>query len=74
MGLSTKFGKEVPFRNLREKRPETGLLLQKGSFKYDHLLEILENTETQEILESPQSVENKGKSNHFLEIAENLEF
>ena len=37
-------------------------------------LEILDNLEILEILENPQTVENKGESDHFLlEILENLE-
>ena len=40
---------------------------EKGSFRKGHLLEILE------ILESPQTVKNKGESEHFLEILEDLE-
>ena len=42
-------------------------LLEKGSFQKSPFLEILE------ILENPQSVENKGESDHFLEALENLE-
>ena len=38
-----------------------------------HFLEILENLEIREILENPQTVEDKGESDHFLEILENLE-
>ena len=46
-------------------------LLEKGSFqKSPNFLEILENLE---ILEKLQTVENKGDSDHFLEILENLE-
>ena len=40
------------------------------------ILEILENLEILEILEileNPQTVGNKGESDHFLEIQENLE-
>ena len=33
----------------------------------------LENVETLEILENPQTVENKGETDNFLEILENLE-
>ena len=43
---------------------------EKGSFRKDHFLEILENAE---ILEKPQIQENKGESDPFLEILENLE-
>ena len=39
-------------------------LLEEASFRKVHFLEILEN---------PQTVENKGESDHFLEILENLE-
>ena len=42
-------------------------LLQKGSLQKSRFSEI------QEILENPQTVENKGESDHFLEILENLE-
>ena len=43
---------------------------KKGSFQKSPFLDILENVE---ILENPQTVENKGESNQFLEIIENLE-
>ena len=50
---------------------------KKGSFgkaeKSKFFLEILENLGILEILENPQTVENKGESDHFLEILENLE-
>ena len=36
-------------------------------------VEILENLGILEILENPQTVENKGESDHSLEILENLE-
>ena len=39
-------------------------ILKRGLFRKVHFLEILEN---------PQTVENKGKLDHFLEILENLE-
>ena len=38
-----------------------------------HLLEILENSKILEILESAQTVENKGNPTTFLEILDNLE-
>ena len=42
-----------------------------GLFGKVHFLEIrVENLEILEILESPQTVENKGESDHFLEILE----
>ena len=43
---------------------------KKGFLRKVHVQEILE---TLEILESPSSVENKGESDHLLEIPENLE-
>ena len=64
MDLSTKFGKEIPSRNLREKR---------SVFRKVHFLEILENLEILEFLENPQTVEKKGDSAHVLEILESLE-
>ena len=45
-------------------------LLEKGSFGKGVFLEILENLE---ILESPQTLENKRESDHFLEILEIFE-
>ena len=48
-------------------------LLEKGSFRKVHFLEILENLEILEILENPQALENKGEADHFLEILENVE-
>ena len=39
-------------------------------FRKVHFLEILENLEILEILENPYTVENKGESDHFLEILE----
>ena len=51
-------------------------LLERGLFfseKKKHLLEILENLVILTTLENPQTVENKGESDHFLEILENLE-
>ena len=40
-------------------------LLERGSYQKSPFLKILENSE---ILENPQTVENKGGSDHFLEI------
>ena len=45
-----------------------------GSFLDVHCLEIPEKFENLEILESHQSVENRGEWDHFLEILENLDF
>ena len=45
-------------------------LLEKGSLKNVHFLEILENLEILEILERPQKAENKGESSHCLETRE----
>ena len=50
--------------------PKKGVFWKRGLFRKVHFLEIQENVE---ILENPQTVENKGESNHFLEILENLE-
>ena len=47
-----------------------GGLLKRGLFRKVH---FLENLEIKEILENPSTVENKGESDHFLEILENLE-
>ena len=47
-----------------------GSLLEKGSFQKVHFLEIQENVEFLEILQSPQTVENKEGSDHFLENLE----
>ena len=52
---------------------EKGVFWKRGLFRKVHFLEILENSEILEILEDPQTVENKGESDHFLEILENLE-
>ena len=41
-----------------------GVFWKRGLFRKVHFLDILENFQT---------VENKGESNHFLEILENLE-
>ena len=53
-----------------ESDSETGVFWKRGLFSKVHFLEILENFEVLEILESPQTLENKGESNHFLEILE----
>ena len=45
----------------------------KGVFSENPFLEILENLEILETPENPQTVENKGESDHFLEILKNLE-
>ena len=45
-----------------------GVFWTRGLFRKVHVLEILE------ILESPQIVEDKGESDHFLEILENSKF
>ena len=53
---------------------EKGVFWKRGLFRKVHFLEILENLEnleTLEILKNPQGVENKGDSDHFLEILEN---
>ena len=52
---------------------EKGVFWKRGLFIKVDFLEILENVGILEILEKPQTVENKGESNHFLEILENLE-
>ena len=44
--------------------------MEKGLCRKVHFLVILENLE---ILEDPQTLENKAESDHFLEILENLE-
>ena len=43
-------------------------LFRKVHFLEVHFLEVLENLKILEILENPQTVENKGESDHFLEI------
>ena len=52
-------------------------LVESGLFRKVHfleILEILENLEILETLENPQTVQNKGESDHFLlEILDNLE-
>ena len=52
---------------------EEGVLWKRGLFRTGHCLEILESLENLEFLDNPQTVENKGDSDHFLEILENLE-
>ena len=49
--------------------------MEKGVARKAHFLKILEkfNVEILEVLENPQTLENKGDSDHFLEILENLE-
>ena len=47
-------------------------LLERGLFRKVHFLEIRESLEILEILENPQTVENKGECEHFLEILEIL--
>ena len=49
---------------------EKGVFWKRCLFRKVH---FLENAEILEILENPQTVENKGESDHFLEILENLE-
>ena len=58
---------------LKQSSSEKGVFWKWGLFRRVHFLEILANLEIPEILENPQTVENKGESNHFLEILENLE-
>ena len=50
---------------------EKGVFWKRGLFRKVHLLEILENLEILEFPEISQTVENKGDSDHFLEILEN---
>ena len=52
---------------------EKGVLWKRSLFKNVHFLEKLVILETWEILEIYKSVENKGESEHFLEILENLD-
>ena len=49
---------------------EKGVFWKRGLFRNDHFLEILES---HEIPQNPQTVENKGESDQFLEIPEILE-
>ena len=51
---------------------EEGVFWRRGLFSKVHFLEILENFEILEILENPQTVKNKGESDHFLEILEKI--
>ena len=48
---------------------QRGLVVWKGVFQKSP---FLENLEVLEILDNPQIVANKGESDHFLEILENL--
>ena len=52
---------------------EKGVFWKRGLFKEVRFLEILENLEILQILENPQTGENKGEPDHSLEILENLE-
>ena len=52
---------------------EKWVFWKRGLFRKVHFLETLENLEILVILEKPQTVENKGESDHVLEILENLE-
>ena len=45
---------------------------KRGLFRKVHLLEIPDTLEVLEILDNPQTVGNKGESDHFLEILENF--
>ena len=49
---------------------EKGVFWKRGLSKKVH---FLENLEILEILENPQTVENKEESDHFLKILENIE-
>ena len=53
---------------------ETKGFLEKGSFRKVHFLDDLEDSEIVAIPENPQTVENKGESDHFLEIMEIARF
>ena len=46
---------------------EEGVFWKGGLFKKAHFLEIRENVEILEILENPQTGENKGETGHFLQ-------
>ena len=50
---------------------EKGVFWKRSLFRKVHFLEILENLEILEILGNPQTGENRGESDHFLEILEN---
>ena len=52
---------------------EKEVFLEKGSFQKNPFLETLENLAIVEIVENPQTLENKEESDHFLEILESLE-
>ena len=52
---------------------DRGVFWKGGLFKDVHLLEILEYSEMLKILERPQSVKNKGESDHPPDILENFE-
>ena len=52
---------------------EKRVFWKRGLFRKVNFPEILESLENSEILENPQTVENKGESDHFPEILENLE-
>ena len=54
----------------QESGSEKGVFWKRGLYRNVHFLEILENLEILEILESSRSVENKGESDHCLEILE----
>ena len=51
---------------------EQGVFWRRGLFRKVRFLEILGNLEIPEILENPRTVENRGESDHVLEILENL--
>ena len=50
-----------------------GVFWKRGLFREAHFPEILENLEILEIVENPQTLANKGESDHFLEIPEILD-
>ena len=50
-----------------------GVFWKRGLFRKVHSLQTLENLETLEILKNALTVENKGQSDHFLEILQNQE-
>ena len=52
---------------------EKGVFWKRGLFRKVHHLEILEKLKVLELLENHQTVENKGKSDRFLENLENSE-
>ena len=53
---------------------EEGVFWKRGLFRKVHFLEVLENLEILEILENCQTAENKGESDHSLEILEKLDW